>query len=361
MGKVIESSYQTVDETLAAVERLLSEGRLMSDIVIVTSRENHSNIQNRTVVEVDRIAADGDKKMWEKFKKMFTDKSEDSALEHYGIDKQTALRYDSTLKAGNYIILVEEKSDIPLQYHLKDEPVDLSQTNNETIPATAKPIGQSGSGTKIAVDTSDPRGKSAEYNDKDSHLKEEPVVFNDHRFPEKKEDPTDATSGFQKARQTKPIGQSGSGTRVSANTSQPTGKSAEYNDKNAQLSERTVQSDENLFSGKKEDNQNTDSSQPETEKSGFNEKEIHHSHNIKEKAKAAEGQDEAVESQKTAQSQNQLFEKNPLQGDATDATDFVEDNFRQTAVEDSETLPRFNGSSITGQPNVDPLLDHSED
>lgn len=359
MSKVVESSYQTVDETLAAVERLLSEGRLMSDIVIVTSRENHSNIQNRTVVEVDRIAADGDKSMWEKFKNMFTDEPEDSALEHYGIDKKTALRYDSTLQAGNYVILVEEKADIPLQYHLKDEPIVLSQSTNENI--TAKPIGQSGSGTKIAINTSDPRGQSAEYNDQDSHLKDEKVVFDDNRFPEKKEDPTDTTSGFQKARQTKPIGQSGSGTRVSANTSQPTGKSAEYNDQNAELSERTVQSDENLFSGKKEGNQTTNSNQSETTKSGFIESEINHSHDIKEKAKAAEAQDEAIEAQKIVQSQNEQIRKNPLQGDATDATDFVEDNFRQTAVEDSETLPRFNSSSITGQPNVDPLLDHSED
>ncbi|MEG0750092.1 MAG: general stress protein, partial [Carnobacterium sp.] len=118
MTKVVESSYQTVDETIGAVERLLSEGRLVSDIVIVTSRENQSNIRNRTLVEVDRVPADGNKTAWEKFKGMFTDIDETAALEHYGIDKQTALRYNDAIKMGNYVILVEEKKDIPTRHNL---------------------------------------------------------------------------------------------------------------------------------------------------------------------------------------------------------------------------------------------------
>ena len=131
MSKIVESSYHTVDEAISAVERLLSEGRTMSDIVIVTNNDNYSDIRNRTLVKVDKISTDGDLNMWEKFKEMFTDVDQEVALEHYGIDKQTALRYNSVLKSGSYVVLVEEVKDIPIRYNLEDGPKELGKSTKE--------------------------------------------------------------------------------------------------------------------------------------------------------------------------------------------------------------------------------------
>ncbi|WP_051912447.1 general stress protein [Carnobacterium funditum] len=131
MSKVVESAYHTVDETISAVERLLSEGRVTGDVIIVTSDENYSDIQNRTLVEVDKVSADGDMNIWEKFKDMFADVGQDKALEHYGIDKQTALRYNDVLKSGNYVVLVEEMKDIPIRQNLEDGPKELGKSSTE--------------------------------------------------------------------------------------------------------------------------------------------------------------------------------------------------------------------------------------
>ena len=166
MSKVVESSYHTVDETISAVERLLSEGRALSDLVIVTSNNNYSNIQNRTIVEVDKVSAHGDKNMWEKFKGLFTDVNQEVALEHYGIDKQTALRYQDVLKAGNYVVLVEEDNSIPLRRHLEDGPIELGKSSREQT--NKKPVGQSGSGAKTISNTSVPSGGKPIYHDKNA-------------------------------------------------------------------------------------------------------------------------------------------------------------------------------------------------
>lgn len=390
MTKVVESSYQTVDETIGAVERLLSEGRLVSDIVIVTSRENQSNIRNRTLVEVDRVPADGNKTAWEKFKEMFTDVDETAALEHYGIDKQTALRYNDAIKMGNYVILVEEKKDIPTRHNLDDQPVDLSEAFAKV--EQEKPIGQAGSGKKTVVNTTSPRGESAYYNDQDSRLGEQMSTADEAKtFSRKNNQPSDSSGGFSRARQGTPIGQGGSGTRIVKNSSYPAGESAHYNDSDTQLSKRTKEDDDKLFSLEEDEisaekpttvveepvSSTTETTMPVTNLAAdpsYREgvvdtvvpeitKENKQIDETAQENKKTGSKTKPHEQDETIKANNKTLKQeydpadNPLQGRPKDSTDFETENARETAVEDSESLPRFDSGTITGQPFVDPLRD----
>lgn len=310
MNKIVESSYHTVDETISAVERLLSEGRLMSDIVIITSNENYSDIKNRTLVEVDNVSTDGDMTMWEKFKSMFTTIGQDVALEHYGIDKQTALRYNDVLKSGNYVVLVEEINDIPIRYNLEDGPTELGKSSKEQ--KNKKPIGQSGSGAKSILDTSHPSGKSSVYDEMDVGLLNQEIDFLSDKYSGRKENKEDLNAGFNKASQKKPVGQAGSGVRVTKDSTLPNGEKAMSSFEDRQLNDQSVQEDNARFSKDKNKNITKNEYDPTN---------------------------------------------NPLQGKLKKGNNFVADEEPETAVRDSQDLPRFNGSSITGQPVIDPLQD----
>ncbi|WP_414838506.1 hypothetical protein [Carnobacterium sp. TMP28] len=310
MGKVVESSYHTVDETIYAVERLLSEGRMVGDIIIVTSNANYSDIQNRTLVEVDKVSIDEDQNMWEKFKGMFTDVSPEVALEHYGIDKQTALKYNDVLKSGNYVVLVKEDSGIPIRQQLEDGPKELGKSSKEQ--KSNKPIGRGGSGSKVISNTSKPTGKSAIYYDKDVGLLNQEIDFLSEKYSGRPEDRADENAGFSKARQLKPVGRGGSGVRKTKDTTLPEGESAMPSFEDRYLIDSTLQDKTKLVTKEAKNKQ-----------SGNNYDPIN----------------------------------NPLQGNKTTETGNQTNDKHETAVEDSQELPRFTGNSITGQPVVDPLVD----
>lgn len=316
MSKVVESSYRTVDDTVSAIERLLDEGRTLDDIVIVTSQNNYSNIQNRTIVEIDKVSASGDKSMWEKFKELFTDVKQDVALEHYGIDKQTALRYEDVLKAGNYVVLVEEDNSIPIRQNLEDGPKELGKSSKEQ--RNKKPIGQSGSGTKIISNTSEPSGKPALFYDKEIGLLHQEIDYLSDKYSGKKEDESNMNAGFKKARQEKPVGQAGSGVRTTKDTTLLENERAMESLEDKQLYDSTVKEDKKRFSGEMKNKRVKNAPDPMD---------------------------------------------NPLQGKPKDKTrnqhetDYETEDMNDTPVEDSVDLPRFSGNSITGQPVVDPLKD----
>ncbi|SEL10926.1 Heat induced stress protein YflT [Carnobacterium iners] len=310
MSKVVESSYNTVDETIFAVERLLSEGRMVNDIIIVTSKTNYSDIQNRTLVEVDKVSTDGDYNMWEKIKEMFTDVSPELALEHYGIDKQTALQYNDVLKSGNYVILVKEDNGIPIRQQLENGPKELGKSSKEE--KNNKPIGRGGSGSKVISNTSEPTGKSAVYYDKDVGLLNQEIDFLSEKYSGRPEDRTDENAGFSKARQLKPVGRGGSGVRKTKDTTLPEGESAMPSFEDRYLSDGTLQDNTKPITNEAKRKQSVNTYDPTD---------------------------------------------NPLQGNPTDETGNQINDRHETAVEDSQDLPRFTGNSITGQPVVDPLAD----
>lgn len=109
MGKRIEGSYTTIEETIESVRRLLNDNYYLSgDITIITNRKNRENLEELTSVQVDKVATVEDKSAWDRFKNMFSASNDEATLEQYGIDMLEAVKYEEDLKNGSYIIIVEE-------------------------------------------------------------------------------------------------------------------------------------------------------------------------------------------------------------------------------------------------------------
>ncbi|MFL2100858.1 general stress protein [Desemzia sp. FAM 23989] len=109
MGKRIEGSYTSIEETIQAVRRLLNESYYLSgDITIITNQRNRENLEELTSVQVDKVATVEDKSTWNRFKSMFSASNEEATLEQYGIEMHDAVKFEEDLTSGNYIIIVEE-------------------------------------------------------------------------------------------------------------------------------------------------------------------------------------------------------------------------------------------------------------
>ncbi|SFH53923.1 Heat induced stress protein YflT [Pisciglobus halotolerans] len=114
MEKVIEGSYATADEAIRAVERLVDSGRYLSaDITIITSNDNRMKILEQTAVQVDKVTPGAEKSGWEKFKDLFTSDEDETTLEHYGIEKQKAEKYDPEIREGHYVIILTKSGQTP--------------------------------------------------------------------------------------------------------------------------------------------------------------------------------------------------------------------------------------------------------
>lgn len=120
MGKRIEGSYTSIEETMQTVRRLLNESVYLSgDIIIVTNRKNRENLEELTSVQVAKVATVEDKSAWDRFKGMFTAANDEATLEHYGIEMHEAVKFEYDLKNGNYIVIVEEDNiSDPTQNHV---------------------------------------------------------------------------------------------------------------------------------------------------------------------------------------------------------------------------------------------------
>ncbi|MFL2105755.1 general stress protein [Desemzia sp. FAM 23991] len=109
MGKRIEGSYTSIEETIQAVRRLLNESYYLSgDITIITNQRNRENLEELTSVQVDKVATVEDKSTWNRFKSMFSASNEEATLEQYGIEMHDAVKFEEDLTSGKYIIIVEE-------------------------------------------------------------------------------------------------------------------------------------------------------------------------------------------------------------------------------------------------------------
>ncbi|MEG0750239.1 MAG: hypothetical protein RR408_09330, partial [Carnobacterium sp.] len=248
------------------------------------------------------------------------------------------------------------------------------------------------SGKKTVVNTTSPRGESAYYNDQDSRLGEQMSTADEAKtFSGKNSQPSDSSGGFSRARQGTPIGQGGSGTRVVKNSSYPAGESAHYNDSDTQLSKRTKEGDDKLFSLEEDEisaetpttvveepvSSTTETTMPVTNLAAdpsYREgvvdtvvpeitKENKQIDETAQENKKTGSKTKPHEQDETIKANNKTLKQeydpadNPLQGRPKDSTDFETENARETAVEDSESLPRFDSGTITGQPFVDPLRD----
>lgn len=119
--KNIENAYSTVEETLQAIYRLISEnGRSLHDIVVVTNSQNRRNIINSSPVEVTAIPTDTYQSIWSSIQTLFQDDYK-KVLTDMGVDDTTARAYANAIRFGKYIVLVEERTYSDGQHKTEEE------------------------------------------------------------------------------------------------------------------------------------------------------------------------------------------------------------------------------------------------
>lgn len=169
MSKVVIGSFSNVQETTACVEQLLAEGHSANSIKIVTTNQNPSVIQGQTGVEINKVSADqvDEKSGWAKFKDLFVDTDENSALENYGVDPSSATQYNESLKNGEYVVLADENHKLNSDNKVTLEP---DESINHSTVASPKTVGQAGEGVREVRNASEPTDEDTFANDGDDRL-----------------------------------------------------------------------------------------------------------------------------------------------------------------------------------------------
>lgn len=105
--KKIYGTYLNSAGATIAVEELLDKGYTRDEIKVISK-----NALNLGLEEIDENVLEDDKNLWEKIKDAFTFheyNDENFELGHDEIDREVLEIYKPNLKAGEIIILVEEK------------------------------------------------------------------------------------------------------------------------------------------------------------------------------------------------------------------------------------------------------------
>lgn len=116
MTKEILGYYETVEETLVAVETYALEGHRESSIAIFTKEENAPQLEGRTKVQVkiDNPTAHEDEGTVEKMKEKVTPHAEFelnsiAKLKHFGLTHEDAEQAMEKMNEGHFVILIDER------------------------------------------------------------------------------------------------------------------------------------------------------------------------------------------------------------------------------------------------------------
>lgn len=156
MQRRIIGSYKESRDVVSEVERLMNEGYVGEEILIITDDKStyQKELENLSLVEVDAVDPDEGLSFWEKTKEVLSfgnyDRDEPKGLlDEYGVDENQAQPYKDSLRDGNILLLVN--NDAPA--HLKTPP---SQEDNavETSRETMKEEYEASPGEEESFDPS---------------------------------------------------------------------------------------------------------------------------------------------------------------------------------------------------------------
>ncbi len=133
MDRRVEGTYVSKEETVSAVERLIDEGYLADEIIIVTNEKTESQLEDLTLVEVDAVDPGEGLSLWEKLKQSFSfgryDSDEPSnPLEDYGVEEGSGDHFTEALENDEIVILVNSAGPSNLNH--------LSQVNEAVLNVT---------------------------------------------------------------------------------------------------------------------------------------------------------------------------------------------------------------------------------
>lgn len=130
MDRRVEGTYVSKEETVSAVERLINEGYLADEIIIVTNEKKESELEDLTMVEVDAVDPGEGLSLWEKMKQSFSfgryDSDEPSnPLEDYGVEEGSGDHFTEALENDEIVVLVNSAGPSNLNH--------LSQVNKAAL------------------------------------------------------------------------------------------------------------------------------------------------------------------------------------------------------------------------------------
>lgn len=116
MQRRIEGTYESSQEVLTAVERLLNEGYKGEEIVVITdtNSQHQKELENMSLIEVDAVNPNEGLSFWEKAKEMLSFGSyhvddANGPLSEYRIDEKEAQTHYDALRNGEILILVNKE------------------------------------------------------------------------------------------------------------------------------------------------------------------------------------------------------------------------------------------------------------
>lgn len=73
MERIVEGTYTSTDEAVKAVERLLNEGYLAEELLIITDEKHEDELEDLTLVDVESVEEEEeeDESLWDKIKETF--------------------------------------------------------------------------------------------------------------------------------------------------------------------------------------------------------------------------------------------------------------------------------------------------
>ncbi|MGY0401569.1 general stress protein [Carnobacterium jeotgali] len=130
MDRRVEGTYMSKEEAVSAIERLINEGYLADEIIIVTNEKTESQLEDLTLVEVDAVDPGEGLSLWEKLKQSFSfgryDSDEPSnPLEDYGVEEGSGDHFTEALENDEIVILVNSGGPSNLNH--------LSQVNEAAL------------------------------------------------------------------------------------------------------------------------------------------------------------------------------------------------------------------------------------
>ena len=133
MDRIVEGTYTSTDETVKAVERLLNEGYVAEELLIITDETHENELEDLTLVDVESVEGEvnnEEESLWDKIKDTFrmgdySKDSESNTLVEHGVDAEMAEHFSESLENKEIIILANSTAPA----HSKQ----LSTVNEEVL------------------------------------------------------------------------------------------------------------------------------------------------------------------------------------------------------------------------------------
>lgn len=129
MDRRIEGTYTSVDEAVNAVEKLLEEGYVSEEMLLITDENKENRLDDLTAIKVDSIEPDEDTSLWERLKETLSfgnyhSDFSSNPLTSHGVEEAAAEHFNDALINGEIVLLVD--SNAPSSIH-------LSRVNEEAL------------------------------------------------------------------------------------------------------------------------------------------------------------------------------------------------------------------------------------